>query len=181
MRLTTWDWLTLPATRIQRLGHDPQRRVLETGSSRAFSLNWARTIGMWRVAPRREIEHVAGVGYRAATMFAMRNGLLCRDEYRLLQCDLCVLAWSASLEGETLEESYARAAAKLGILPAELVLYRRCADTMMAALGVENPSEYWSVAPQHPLERAMLWKSAPPLLEIPDANDHRSQVPRPAP
>lgn len=181
MKLTTWDWLTLPATRIRRLGHDPQRRVLEVGSSRALSSNWARTVGMWRVAPRREIEDAAGVGYRTLAMFAARNGVLYGEEHRLQQCDLCVLAWAQPLEETTLGESYTRAAAKLGILPAELVLYRRCAATMMEALGVETAQEYWVVAPQHPLERAMLWKSAPPLLEIPDANDHRSQVPRPAP
>ncbi len=166
--MTPWEWLVLPDARILVLGEDPALRRHVVGTTRAMPAHWARTLGMWRVAPAERIAAVAEVGMPALRMYAARHGLLWKTETRILACDLaaevcrCVETYGPGTE------RFRYAARRLGIHDAEARLYVDQAAVMFDALGVRTAAEYDCVAPQDPGERARMWAAAPALLEVPD-------------
>lgn len=166
--MTPWEWLVLPDARIRVLGLDPAWRRHHVGTTRAMPRNWARTLGMWRVAAASDIAAAAEVGYQGFRMYAARHGLLWAPEYHVPPCDLaievrrCVETYGAGAE------SFEYAARRLGIHAAEAKLYCDQAAVMFEALGIDTAQDYARVAPQDAGARARMWTAAPPLLEIPD-------------
>jgi hypothetical protein len=167
--MTPWEWLVLPDVRIRTLGADPALRRHHVGTTRALPQNWARTLGMWRVAAVEDIEDVAEVSHRGLRMYAARHGLLWGPEHRGPACDLAIEAWRLSLPpGPLGEHRFDYAARRLGIHAAEAKLYADQAAVMLDALGAETYRDYLAVSPQDPGARARMWTAAPVLLEIPD-------------
>jgi hypothetical protein len=75
-----WWWLTATHPEICAAGLDPDSRVLITGHTRALSLQWARSVGMWGHEPARTIMRYTKAARGTYNNFKIRHAVSAAKE-----------------------------------------------------------------------------------------------------